>query len=358
MLFVKKKKLNYLYIFFVILNFIFIEFSTSKAKAKTFVISKIEVEEKYNLNFNKQKVIDRGFNNAFIDLSQMILEEKDLNKIQSTSIDDIKKLVDSFSILDEKFIDQKYKTIIEVEFDRQKLIKFLSSKNITLSIPKKIDVLFLPVLVDSETNSFSYINDNIIATNWKNIKKNYFQINYILPNEDAEDYLTLKNNFKNIENFNFTKILKKYNFENYIILIIFKNKNDIKFFSKINFDDKFFILNKKFINKNIENNSDLSLMILNLKKIFEDNWKTVNKMSPSTSVPIRLSIDSSDIKKSIKLENTLSNLDFVSSYEIEKFDNNEIVYKIYYSSSPKKFLKDILSYDINVDISSTNWKVK
>ena len=288
----------------------------------------------------------------------MILEEKDLNKIQSTTIDDIKKLVDSFSILDEKFIDQKYKTIIEVEFDRQKLIKFLSSKNITLSIPKKIDVLFLPVLVDSETSSFSYINDNVIATNWQNIKKNYFQINYILPNEDAEDYLTLKNNFKNIENFNFTKILKKYDFENYIILIIFKNKNDIKFFSKINFDDKFFILNNKFINKNIENNSDLSLMILNLKKNFEDNWKTVNKMSPSTSVPIRLSIESSDIKKSMKLENTLSNLDFVSSYEIEKFDNNEIVYKIYYSSSPKKFLKDILSYDINVDISSTNWKVK
>ena len=80
----------------------------------------IEVEEKYNLNFDKLKVIDRGFKKAFNDLSKMILEGKDLNRITDTSIEDIKKLVDNFSILDEKFINQKYKSIIEVEFDRKK----------------------------------------------------------------------------------------------------------------------------------------------------------------------------------------------------------------------------------------------
>ena len=53
---------------------------------KLFVVSKIEVEEKYNLNFNKLKVIDRGFKKAFQDLSQMILEEKDLDKIKDTQL--------------------------------------------------------------------------------------------------------------------------------------------------------------------------------------------------------------------------------------------------------------------------------
>ena len=80
---------------------------------------------KTNLNFNKLKVIDRGFKKAFHDISQMILERKDLDKIRNTSIDDIKKLIESFSILDEKFVNQKYKSIIEVEFNRKKLIKFL-----------------------------------------------------------------------------------------------------------------------------------------------------------------------------------------------------------------------------------------
>ena len=114
-MFLFKKKIPIcLYIFFIFLTFNFTEFSTNIAYSKTFVVSKIEVEEEYNLNFNKIKVIDRGFKKAFQNLSQMILEVKDLNKITDTSIEDIKKLVDNFSILDEKFINQKYKNIMEL----------------------------------------------------------------------------------------------------------------------------------------------------------------------------------------------------------------------------------------------------
>ena len=358
MFFFKNKILIYLYIFFLTLTFNFIEFSTNKVFAKTFVISKIEVEEKYNLNFNKLRVIDRGFKEAFKSLSQMILEEKDQDIIMKTSIEDIKKLVENFSILEEKFINKKYQSVMEVEFNRKKLINFLNLKNITLSLPKKLDIFFLPILVDLETNSFSYLSDDILAKNWKKINKNYFQINYVLPNEDVEDYITIKNNIKNIEKFNFKKILKKYNSENYIIQIVFIEKNNIKFYSKIKFDDKFLVLNKKFINKNIHIDTDLNSMILNIKNKYEDNWKAINKMNPSTSVPIRLFVESKKIKKTVKLENALNNLDFVNNYKIEKFDSYEIVYKVYYNSSPKRFLKDILAYDINVDTTSANWKVK
>ncbi len=354
----KKKIIVYLYIFFLFLTCNFIEFSTNKVFAKTFVVSKIEVEEKYNLSFNKLKVIDRGFKEAFKDLSQMILEEKDQHIIISTSIEDIKKLVENFSILDEKFINKKYKGTIEVEFNRKKLINFLNSQNISLSLPKKVNVFFLPLLVDLDNNSFSFLNDNIFANNWDKINQNYFQINYIFPNEDVEDYITIKNNIKNIEKFNFKKILKKYNSENYIIQIVFKDKNIINFYSKINFDDKFYVLNKNFINKNMKNQRDLYSMILYVKNKYEDNWKLINKMNPSSSVPIRLLVESSNIKETLKLENALDNLDFVSNYKIEKFDSREIIYKVYYTSNPKRFLKDILSYDINIDTNSANWKIK
>ena len=66
--------------------------------------------------------MDRGFKKAFQDISQMVLERKDLDKIRNTRISDIKKLIENFSILDEKFINQKYKSIMEVEFNRKKLI--------------------------------------------------------------------------------------------------------------------------------------------------------------------------------------------------------------------------------------------
>ena len=163
----------------------------------------------------------------------MVLERKDLDKISGTKIEDIKKLIENFSILDEKFVNQKYKTIIEVEFNKKKLIKFLNIKNITLSLPKKIDVFFLPVLVDLETNSFNYLNDNIFLKNWEDVHENYFQLNYILPNEDVDDYLIIKNNLKNIENYNFQKILKKYNFNKFIVMIIFKRENTQGLYSSI-----------------------------------------------------------------------------------------------------------------------------
>ena len=88
--------------------------------------------------------------------------------------------------------------------------------------------------------------------------------------------------------------MNKYYSENFIIMIIFKNKNNIKFYSKINFDDKFEILSKNFKNKNIDNQTDLNSMIINIKNEYEDNWKSINKMSPSTSVPIRLLLESNN----------------------------------------------------------------
>ena len=178
-----------------------------------------------------------------------------------------------------------------------------------------------------------------------------------MPNEDVEDYITIKKNLKNIENYKFKEIIKKYNLDNYIVMIIFKKRNNIKFYSKLNFDDKFIVLNENFININIKDKNDLNSMILNIKNKYEDNWKSINKMNPSISVPIRLSINSKNTKKSSKLESVLSNLDFVNNYKIAKFDSLEIVYKINYGSSPKRFLKEIKAHDINVDTSSTNWKI-
>ena len=358
MLFLKKKISIYLYIFFLFLTFFFAEFSTNNTFAKNFVVSKIEVEMKYNLNFNKTEVIDRGFKKAFKDLLKMLLERKDFEKIKTTSIQDIKKLIENFSILDEKFIDKKYKSTFEVEFNKKKLISFLSSKNVILSLPKNIDVFFLPIFIDTKTKSINFINENIFVENWKDIQKNYFQINYILPNEDVEDYFSIKNNLDNIENYSFEEITKKYDSKNYIILIIFRENRTLKFYSKIKFDDKLIIINENIVDRNINIKSELHALILSIKNNYEDKWKSINKLSPSISVPIRLSIDSNNTQKSLKLESILSNLDFVNDFEIEKFNSREVVYKINYSSSPKRFLKEIISYDIEIDTSSPDWKIK
>ena len=224
----KKKIYSYLYILFLILVFNFSDFSTNKVLGKNFIISEVKVEEKYNLNFDKSKVIDKAFLKAFNILIYKILEKKDQSQIKKTSIQEVKYLIDNFSILNETFINQKYQSILEVQFDRKKIIKFLDSKKIFSSLPKEIESFILPILIDSKNNELYYLNQNIFFNLWDDISESHFLIKYVLPNEDIEDHLIIKNNINNLENYNFNEIIKKYNLENYIIMILLKNDNQLR----------------------------------------------------------------------------------------------------------------------------------
>ena len=54
-----------LYIFFLILALNLSFFSTNKVNAKAFLIDEIEISEKLENNFNKDKLINKGFKKAF-----------------------------------------------------------------------------------------------------------------------------------------------------------------------------------------------------------------------------------------------------------------------------------------------------
>ena len=355
----KKKIYSYLYILFLILVLNFSEFSTSKALSKNFIISEVELTENYNQNFDKSKVIDKGFLLAFKILINKILENKDHGKVENILIQEVKYLVDSFSIVNENFINKKYQAKLEVQFDRRKVIKYLNKKNIFSSLPKKINSFILPILIDTkEYDELYYFNQNIFYNLWEDVSKNYFLIKYILPNEDIEDYLIIKKNLDNIDKYNFEEILNKYQLENHIILILLKNDKNLRIYSKIKFENKKMFLNKSYNNFDINNKSQIKSIILEIKNLYEDRWKSINKLNTTIELPIRLSINSKNYKLSKKLENILKNLDFVSSFKIEKFNNNEIIYRIIFNSTPQNFLEDMKLSGLEIETSKSIWKIK
>ena len=80
-----KKIYNYLYIFFLVLIIIFSEFSTNFAKAKTFVIKDIEIQEKYDLNFDKLITdTDEFFEDKGV---KIIVDKKSLFYVLGTELD-------------------------------------------------------------------------------------------------------------------------------------------------------------------------------------------------------------------------------------------------------------------------------
>ena len=354
----KKKIYLYLYIFFLILVFIFSKFSTNLLFGKNLTVYDVEVNESYDLNFNKSKVIDKAFVEAYDILINKVIEKKDRFKLKKVTIKEIKSLVDNFSIIDEKFVNNQYQSKFEVQFNRNRILKFLEKYNIIFSIPKKTKTFILPILVDSENNEIYYLNQNIFYNNWNNVSKKHFLIEYVLPNEDIEDYFIIKKNIDNIENYNFEEIISKYNLENNIILVILKKNNKLRLFSKIKFDKKNMLINSAYDKINLKNNEDVNNLIFDIKEKYEDKWKSINQLNTSISLPIRLSFNSKNMELINKFENTLINMDLVSEFKIEKFNNNKIYYKIIYGSNPNKFLDEMLLFNFKIDTSNEIWTLK
>ncbi len=349
---------NYLYIFFLILIIFFVEFSTNYTKAKNFTITNVEIEEEYDLNFNKSKALDKAFKKAFSILISKIIDSSDRNILNKINLKEIKSFVDSFSIRKETFIDDRYQSKINVDFNKRELINFLNSKGIITSSINPIEVLILPILIDLKKNQIFTYTTNPFFLNWNLNYEQFHQLNYILPNEDIEDFSIIKNNVKDIENYNFDEIFQKYNIYNKILLVLLKQDNEIRVFSKLSLENTKMYINKNLYISNLDNLDEIRKSILDIKNDYENKWKSINKINTSIILPIRLTINSDNFLLTNRLEDNLSDIDLISNYEIERFDSKGIVYKIIFNGTPDKFLKIMKIKNFNVNTSGDIWTIQ
>ena len=358
-MFLIKNKINiYLYFFFLLFILVFIKFSTTIVFADNYTVKNIKIKEQYDINFNKDKVINKGFEKGFKTLIFKIVESKDKNLFKDIPNNKIKSLIDNFSITNEKFVNNNYEVDFEIKFDKKKLLSFIREKNVISSVPKDTDVLFIPILIDTQSNEIKFFDQNYFYNNWNNVNKNYFLLNYNLPDENIENFRLFQRIKNNIENNDLSEITNKYNFENIFVVIFYKNKKNLQIFSKISFSNSNFKFNLDQKNINYEDNKLLDQIILNLKNLYEDKWKLINKINTSISIPIKISVKNSNFIISEKLENILNQSDFVYEYEIEKISSEDIIYKITYNNNPEKFLNTLKVNDININSSSNIWNIE
>jgi len=357
-IFNKLLRLQKVYIFFISLVLFIIIFSTTYLHANTFRVSDIEISSPFELNFKKSTVIDEGFQISFSSLLSMVTTSGDKNKIKNISIKKIKSMIDSFTISDEKFINNEYFAKLETTFNKKRILKFLETKNIFPSIPIRNQVLLVPILMDTETDSIFLFNDNIFYDKWNDTKKNYQLLDYLLPSEDLEDLNKLQEMSNSIETYDFMNLIKKYDIKDYIISIIYKNKDEFKILSKINLNNSLKINNKKFSKINLTNEKDFNMILENLKNLYEDEWKKNNEINTSIKLPLTISIKSTDYKKIMYLEEALTSIDLISNFYILKFNNKFTQYRIIYNGSPKTFFIDMNNRYFDLVMENNVWTVK
>jgi len=351
-------KLLNVYIYFILFSLLIVFFSTTYSNANAFKVSDIKISSPFELNFEKNSVIDKGFQTSFSDLISMITTSGDRKKIKNVSIKELKGMIDSFTVSGEKFIDNEYFAILETTFNKKKILKFLEDKNIFPSIPQRNKVLLFPILIETKNNNTYLFNNNIFYDKWNEQKNSYDLLDYLLPSEDIEDLIELQKISKNIEAHDFSNLINKYDIKDSIILIIYKESNSLRTLSKINLNNSLKIQNKNYPKIDIVNVDDFSNIVKSLKQLYEDQWKKINEINTSIKLPITISINSKKTKKIIELERTLGSMDLVSDFNILNFNNKSIQYKITYNGTPNIFLNDMRKNNLELEMKNNIWTIK
>ena len=347
-----------LYIFFLLLALIKFFFSTTNLYAKGFNINNVEISTKFEINFNKEDVLDEGFDIAFNKLINTILKSSDLRKINEVSLNEIKSMIETFSIKEEKFINQVYYVNLDVTFDKRQIFDLLEKKNIFPSLPIKNKVFLLPIIIDENKDELFIFSNNFILNNINQATQSNGLLEYVLPSEDLEDLKLIKDNIQNIENYDFSKIINKYFLNDYVITLLFQGSDQLRVLSKINFNNKKFIDNKTFTNLNFVTMENQNRLIQIIKTTYEDQWKLINQINTSIKLPLTISIENNESLKISKFEKTLTELDLIYDFNINKFDHKKIIYKVIFNGSPDNFFTTMANFGYQFVFKDQVWVLR
>ena len=347
---------KYLYIFFLVLALSLSFFSTTKAKE--YFIDEIEIQEKLENDFNKERLINKGFIKAFEELMGKLVQSGKLAETKNIKINEIKSMVETFTIKEEKFINKTYSLNLGVLFNKKKVFKFLERKNIFPTEIKEEKFLFIPILLDQVNNDILIYSNNEIYNKWNSLDNKNFLLKYVLPTEDLEDLKIIRENFKDIENYDFKKIIEKYFLNNSIIAIFFKNEKEIKVLSKITYKNEKIIKTNSFENINFNNENMLDKLILQLKIVYEDFWKEKNLINTSIKMPLSIQIIDKNYEISSKFETTLEKIDLINNFSISSYSKDSILYKIIFNGTPKHFLDIMEEHDFSFNTQNKIWILK
>ena len=120
---------EYIFIFFTAIIILFITFTKSFCEENVFTINNVKVEGTIDLNFSRDKYLNKAFKNSFEILMNKILLSRDFTKINNTKLKQIKSLIKSFQILEESYRKDMYTAEIKIFYSEAKIKNFLRKKS-------------------------------------------------------------------------------------------------------------------------------------------------------------------------------------------------------------------------------------
>ena len=346
---------EYILIFLTATTFLFTTYTKSFSEENVFTINNIEVEGSVDLNFSREKYLDKAFLNSFELLMTKILLSGDLNKIDDIKLDQIKNLISSFQILEESYSKDEYKITVKIIYDDIKVKKLLGKKNISFSQPTNISVVFYPVFfINDEIKNF---NENFFYKYWTKILIKNEIINFILPLEDLDDLSEIVKMKNQIEELEIGNLVNEYNIKNYVFALMEYQNKKLNVHLKTNFNNNKTNKNISYNIENINDESALTSILKDLKLKISDLWKEENLINLLMPLSIRIKYQHANLEDLEKIRNILSEISIVDNYNLEEFNVKNSYFKIYYYGDPKKLKSELLKFGYQLTNEKGYWEV-
>ena len=346
---------EYIFIFLTATIFFLSTLSNCKAEQNVFTVDNVEIKAEMNLNFSRERYIDKALINSFKALMSKILLAKDLKRVNSTELKKIKNLIDSFQITKESYHNNIYEAKFNIFYNDLKVKKFLGKKNISFSKPKKISAVFFPLLLIN--NEIIPLEQNFFYKEWLNINIKNELINFILPLEDLEDVSKLSNIKNKIEDIKVEDFVNKYEIKNYVFVLANHQNKKLKVYLKMNFNNNKVSKNVSYEIHNINDKEKLDFILKDLKMLVTDFWKKENVISFISPLTLKIKYKYKNLKELDNFKKVFYEISIIDNYSLDEFSTNNSIIKIYYYGNPKKLKEEFVKHGYKLENKNNFWEI-
>ena len=318
-----------------------------------FNVNNIEISKETSKN--KEKLISDSFKKAFDELINRLLLEEDYKRISKTNLEQIKKLISYYQIINEDENKENNNVKINVFFDKDKMHDFFYGKNILYSDIINTEVILFPLL-KKEDQYFIY-TQNYFYENW-NEEKSDNLIQYILTTENIENIQRINLNKDNIYKIEVSDFFKEHETDNIVFANIEVKKDSAEVFLNTRIEGK--KINKNLSIKNKENLNKIEFyreIIFEINNIIRDLIKSQNLIDVRTPSFLNVEIKLNKKSNLVEFSNRLNKIDLIDNFYVQKLNKDYVLVKIKYLGKINKIINKLKDQNINLKMIAGQWQL-
>ncbi len=320
-----------------------------------FNVNNIEIDDEFSSN--KEKLNDNAFKEAFKKLMSRLLLKEDFDRVLKTNLNQIKKLVSYYQIMDNIDSEKNKKTLANIFFDKERMHKFFYEQNILYSDIINTEVIIFPLL-KIDQRYFIY-NKNYFYKNWT--KENFGDlIAYDFPSESIESIEKINSYKENIYDLNISDFFKEHSESNVVFAIIEMEEKKVNIFLNCRIEGKRIKKTLSIIKKDkFDQNKFYDEIILKTHLIILDLIKLQNLIDVKTPSFLNVKIKINNKKSNlVELNSRLKKIGLIDNFYVQELNKDFVTVKIKYLGRISKIIDKLNRQNIILKMQKGEWKLQ